>query len=187
MKRSKFTLVLQILIAATFGHVISLAIAFPVFAMAQTSGGPSDSVPYSNPNLGFSLEYPANWQKQESLSFVSPSVGLVGAPEAISVLTEAVPTSNYSIDDYTEAAMSQIESLPGFRLINSSSTTLGGFPAHLAEFTFTGQNQSATQNLQVWTVNDGLAYIVTYTAVPSEFDRSMPVMQSMLDTFRIQE
>ena len=50
--------------------------------------------------------------------------------------------------------MSQLESLPGFRLINSSSTTLGGLPAHQVEFTV-GQNQNATQNLEVWTVNNG--------------------------------
>jgi hypothetical protein len=32
----------------------------------------SDLVPYNNPNLGFSLEYPSDWQKEESLSFTSP-------------------------------------------------------------------------------------------------------------------
>ena len=28
--------------------------------------------PYSNPNLGLSLQYPPEWQKEESLTFISP-------------------------------------------------------------------------------------------------------------------
>ena len=42
---------------------------------ANQTLGPSstnDSILYSNPNLGFSLEFPSDWQKEESLSFVSP-------------------------------------------------------------------------------------------------------------------
>src|SRR5688500_2294033 len=44
----------------------------------QTMGSPaaSDLVPYNNPNLGFSLEYPSDWQKEESLSFTSPQGGM---------------------------------------------------------------------------------------------------------------
>lgn len=198
MTRSTNMLALQILVSATFGYAIFIANTFPVMAAAQnvnqlaggsqavSSSGAGDSTSYSNPNLGFSLAYPSNWEKRESLNFFSPSIGLAGAPEAITVLTEAVSTANNSLDAYTGAVMSQIESLPGFSLINSSSTTLGGSPAQQAEFTFTGPDETTTQNLQVWTVKDGLAYIITYTAVPSEFDNSMPAMQGILDTFRFQ-
>jgi hypothetical protein len=35
----------------------------------------SDLVPYSNPNLGFSLEYLSDWGK-ESLNFISPQGGI---------------------------------------------------------------------------------------------------------------
>lgn len=54
--------------------------------MASTST--SDLIPYSKPNLGFTLEYPSNWQKEESLTFVLPQGGINNrAPEVISIDT----------------------------------------------------------------------------------------------------
>jgi hypothetical protein len=203
MRRAKFTLVLLLLVTAAIGHVIFVDNGIPGFATAQpinetsegivTSGnqtmglgGTGDLVPYSNPNLGFSLEFPSNWQKQETLRFLSPGIGLVGSPEAISVLTEEVPTLNYTVDNYTEDVMGQIESLPDFQLINSSSTTLGGLPAHMIGFSFTDLNNNTSQSLQAWTVKDGIAYVITYGGTPEEFNSSLPAMQSVLSTFRLQ-
>lgn len=203
MIRTRFTLVLLLLVTAAIGHVIFVGNGIPGIATAQpinetsegiiapgnqTMGrnGTSDLVPYSNPNLGFSLEFPSNWQKQETLGFSSPRTGLVGAPEAISVLTEEVPTLNYTVNNYTEAAMGQVETLPDFQLINSSSYTLGGLPAHMILFSFTDPNNSTSQSLQTWTVKDGTAYVITYGATPAEFNSSLPALQSVLNTFRFQ-
>lgn len=50
----------------TSNGIPNIAIAQPI---TQSSGGNqtgiSDLVPYNNPNLGFSLEYPTNWEKEE--------------------------------------------------------------------------------------------------------------------------
>ena len=72
----------------------------------------SNLILYSNPNLVFTLEYPSDWQKEESLSFVSPQ-GWFGNrfPEVISILTEVLPTSDYSMDRCTEATLGHVESL----------------------------------------------------------------------------
>jgi hypothetical protein len=143
-------------------------------------------VPYNNPNLGFSLEYPADWQKEESLSFTS-SQGGVGdrAPEVINIVTEVLPSSDFSLDSYTDAAMGQVESFENFQLLNSSSTSLGGLPAHMIVYTFTDE-LTPLQNLQAWTVKDGMAYVITYGGVPEEFESSLPALQSVLDSFSLQ-
>jgi hypothetical protein len=143
-------------------------------------------VPYNNPNLGFSLEYPSDWQKEESLSFTSPQGGMGDrAPEAINVVTEVLPSSDFSLDSYTDAAMGQVESFENFQLLNSSSTTLGGLPAHMIVYTFTDE-LTPLQNLQAWTVKDGMAYVITYGGVPEEFESSLPALQSVLDSFSLQ-
>jgi hypothetical protein len=145
----------------------------------------SDLIRYDNPNLGFSLEYPSEWQKEESLSFTSPQVGAGNrAPEVINVVTEVLPSSNFSLDSYTDAAMGQVESFENFQLLNSTSTTLGGLPAHMIVYTFT-DDQTPLQNLQAWTVKDGMAYVLTYGGVPEEFESSLPALQSVLDSFRL--
>jgi hypothetical protein len=154
----------------------------------QTMGSSTASglVPYNNPNLGFSLEYPSDWQKEESLSFITPQGGTGDrSPEIINVVTEVLPSSDFSLDSYTDAAMGQVESFENFQLLNSSSTTLGGLPAHMIVYTFTDE-QTPLQNLQAWTVKDGLAYVITYGGVPEEFDSSLPSMQSVLDSFSLQ-
>src|SRR5687768_6825734 len=74
VKASLMVLVLLNIMAIT--HVIYTSNGIPNIAIAQPSGGNqtgiSDVVPYNNTNLGFSLEYPTNWEKEESLTFVSP-------------------------------------------------------------------------------------------------------------------
>ena len=158
---------------------------------ANQTLGPSrtnDSILYSNPNLGFSLEYPSDWQKEESLTFVSPQGGMGRAPEVITITTELLPTPDYSLDRYSEAAVGQVESFQDFKLLNSSSTTLAGLPAHIIVYSFTDEgNQTPLQNLQAWTIKDGMAYVITYGGIIEEFDSSLPPLQSVLDTIRLEE
>jgi hypothetical protein len=197
----KVSLVVSVLLTTmAISHVISasnditnIAIAQPT--LTESSRGMnvtgnqtniSDLVSYSNPNLGFSLEYPSEWEKEESLTFVSPQGGIGNrTPEVISITTEVLPTSNYSLDSYTEAALGQVESFKGFRLLNSSSTTLAGLPAHMIVYSFTDESQTPLENLQVWTIKDGMAYVITYGGTPEEFDSSLPTFQSVMDSFRI--
>lgn len=154
----------------------------------QTTGSPTPSglALYNNPNLGFSLEYPTDWRKEESLSFTSPQGGTSDrAPEVINVVTEVLPSSDFSLDSYIDAARGQVESFENFQLINSSSTTLGGLPAHMIVYTFTDE-QTPLHNLQAWTVKDGMAYVITYGGVPEEFESSLPAFQSVLVSFSLQ-
>jgi hypothetical protein len=147
----------------------------------------NDLVSYSNPNLRFSLEYPSEWEKEESLTFVSPQGGIGNrTPEVISITTEVLPTSDFGLDSYTEAALGQVESFQDFRLLNSSSTTLAGLPAHMILYTFTDESQTPLENLQVWTIKDGIAYVITYGGTPEEFDSSLPTFRSVMDSFTLE-
>jgi hypothetical protein len=190
-----FTLMLGLLITVAISHSAAAQPLTEPPEGVDTAGNQtmasnvtSSLIPYSNPNLGFTLEYPSNWTKQESLVFISPQGGTDNRfPEVISINTEVLPSSDFSLDRYSEAALGQMERIRDFKLLNSSSTTLAGLPAHKVVYTFTGESQTPLQNLHVWTVKDGIAYIVTYNATPEEFDSSLPALQSVLDTFRLEE
>ena len=150
----------------------------------------SNLIPYSNPNLGFTLEYPSNWNaKQESLVFISPQGGIGNqAPELITIDTEVLPTLDFSLDTYTNLSLRQAqESLQDFKLLNSSSTTLAGLPAHMIVFSFTESQNTTLQNLATWTIKDGMVYKVTYIATPEEFESSLPALQSVLDALLEEE
>jgi hypothetical protein len=194
--RSTFSLMLELLAIVSIPYVIDSAIAQSFTEPSEgigTAGNQTmaanvtgDLATYSNPNLGFSLEYPSDWQKEESLTFVSPQGGISNrSPEVISVTTEVLPTSDFSLDRYSEAAISQVESFQDFKLLNSSSTMLAGLPAHMILYTFTDESQTPLQNLQVWTIKDGIAYVITYGGVSEEFESSLPVLQSVMDSFSL--
>jgi hypothetical protein len=144
-------------------------------------------IPYNNPSFGFTLEFPSNWQKGESLTLVSPQGGIDNqSPEVISIDSEVLPSSDLSLDTYSEASLSQVKSFQDFKLLNSSSTTLAGLPAHMIVYSFVDESETPLQNLQVWTVKDGTAYIITYTGTPEEFESSLPALQGVMDSFRLE-
>jgi hypothetical protein len=188
-----FTLMLGLLATVAFSHAASAQPLTEPPEGVDTAGNQtmastatSDLTPYSNPNLGFTLEYPSNWTKQESLAFVSPQVGIGNqAPELITIDTEVLPTLDFSLDTYTNLTLRQAqESLQDFKLLNSSSTTLAGLPAHMIVYSFTPSQNTTLQNLATWAIKDGMVYIITYIAAPEEFESSLPALRSVLDTFR---
>jgi hypothetical protein len=214
MIRVRFTLLLGLLITTAVGSAIFASNGLlPATATAQpvnkTSEGDKSGnqttdlgslmvtndtatttmgnlIPYSNPSFGFTLEFPSNWQKEESLTFVSPQGGIDNqSPEVISIDTEVLPTSDFSLDTYSEASLGQVKSFQDFKLLNSSSITLAGLPARMIVYSFIDESETPLQNLQAWTVKDGTAYIITYTGTPEEFESSLAALQSVLDTFRL--
>jgi len=191
--RFTFTLMLGLLVTVAISHAAAAQPLTEPPEGVDTAGNQtmasnvtSDLTPYSNPNLGFTLEYPSNWTKQESLVFVSPPGGIGNqAPELITIDTEVLPTLDFSLDTYTNLSLRQAqESLQDFKLLNSSSTTLAGLPAHMIVFSFTESQNTTLQNLATWTIKDGMVYKVTYIATPEEFHSSLPALQNVLDTFR---
>jgi hypothetical protein len=149
---------------------------------------------YENPNLGFSLEYPADWAKEETLSFISPptspnetlSASNV-APESIVVTTEVL-FSNITLDEYSESAIGLLENqFSNFTLIDSFETTLSGYPAHQIEYTYTLEG-SNLKNMQIWTIADNnVVYAFTYGGIIEEFDSSLPVIENMIESFQLTE
>lgn len=174
-------------IAISFGLMVSVPVS-----MAQTDGesGENDTselLAYDNPNLGFTLEYPSDWIKEESLSFISPRLSVSDeAPESISVTTEP-NLSNLTLEEYSDSSITMLESqFPNFTLIESSNSTLSGYPASQIVYTYTIEDVDL-KNFQIWTVADDMVYVLTYGGTTKEFDNSLPVIQDMIDSFEITE
>ena len=142
----------------------------------------------------FSLEYPADWAKEETLSFISPppspnetlSASNV-APESIAVTTEVL-FSNITLDEYSESAIDLLENqFPNFTLIDSFETTLSGYPAHQIEYTYILEG-SNLKNMQIWTIaGNNVVYALTYGGIIEEFDSSLPVIENMIESFQLTE
>jgi hypothetical protein len=176
-------------VAGLGDQTISLTVA----QMNETNES-ANLLTYENPNLGFSLEYPADWSKEETLSFISPSPSLNEtlsssnqAPESIAVTTEVLP-SNITLDEYSESAISLLEGqFPNYTLIDSSEATLSGYPAHQITYTYTLDGVHL-KNMQIWTIADNnIGYALTYGGLVEEFDSSFPVIENMINSFQLTE
>lgn len=170
-------------------------------AQSNDTAEQTESFIYDNPNLGFTLEYPSDWSKEESLTFVSPpptsslpsedtSNGTISAtnltPESIAVTTEVL-ISNITLEEYSESAIGLLESqFPNFTLLNSFETTLSGYPAHQIEYTFSPEGLEL-KNLQIWAIVDNIVYAVTYGGTTEEFDSSLPVFDNLIQSFQVTE
>ena len=155
--------------------------------LGPKSTGLSESLIFDNPNLGFKLEYPSDWTKEESLSFISPRLSISDeAPESIAVTTEP-NLSNLTLEEYSDSSLSILESqFSNYTLIESSNSTLSGYPAHQIIYTYTLEGVDL-KNLQIWAIADDMVYVLTYGGTTKEFDDSLPVIQSMIDTFQVKE
>jgi hypothetical protein len=89
-----------------------------------------------------------------------------------------------SLEQFSAASINNLrQSLPLFNLLESSSTTLGGFPAHKVVYIADVAPGSGVKFMQVWTIKDARYFIITDASLPSDFSNYLPTIQHMTDSF----
>jgi hypothetical protein len=87
------------------------------------------------------------------------------------------PVSQYAGDEY------------GFgNLLGLTRTTLGGLPAYnstYASFTTTFSSPYPEKSIHIGAIEGDKLFILIYKAIPNEYDKYMPIVQQMIDTFQI--
>jgi eukaryotic-like serine/threonine-protein kinase len=81
-----------------------------------------------------------------------------------------------TLERYSEAKIDSVEG----QIVESNSTALAGLSAHEIVFTNLG-----IKTMQVWTIKEGRAYSVTYTAEEEDFEEDLPVAKRMKESFQI--
>jgi hypothetical protein len=85
--------------------------------------------------------------------------------------------SQYASDEY------------GFgNLLGLTKTTLGGLPVYnstYASFTTTFSSPYRVRSMHIGAIEGNKLFILIYKAIPNEYDKYMPIVQQMIDTFQI--
>jgi hypothetical protein len=79
------------------------------------------------------------------------------------------------------------KNLPNFDFIKSESdttATLAGNPAHKIVYKYS-QGQNDIKVMEALTVKDGKGYIIMYTAEATKYSYYLPIIQRMMDSFKI--
>lgn len=146
---------------------------------------------YNNPDYNISIQYPANWTKNEdnlppnspvSFSYPTPY------PPFDAVMVIYVNQDNRTLDQtvittkYNDALLAEKGDL---RVINSSYTTLSGGLRAWQEIAYDYANDKNVKNLFVMTVKDGEQYQITFSTQPSKFNKYLPIAEQMIKSFQI--
>jgi eukaryotic-like serine/threonine-protein kinase len=143
----------------------------------------SKFVTYDNPTFGVRIQYPSDWGRLD-LSFMQDSADIDFYPLADTSLAKNVkiqvnnlPSQNMTLEEYTNSQINPLEE----KLLKSNTTTLAGMPGYEIVFT----SLQGLKTMQVWTIKNDKAYIITYVAQEEDYEKELQVAQKMIDSFEI--
>ena len=141
------------------------------------------------------IEYAKNWQKDdvfniitgEQVIFTSPKQNSVDKyQENISIRVEKLTNPRITLSSYTQAAIAEIKKYYlDAKIIESSSTNLANKPAKLVVYTGKDEKSLPIKNLEVWTIDRGNAYIITYKAAPDRYYQHLETAMAMINSFEL--
>jgi eukaryotic-like serine/threonine-protein kinase len=141
------------------------------------------------------IRYAKNWQKDdarniitgEQVIFTSPKQNSVDKyQENISIRVEKLTNPRITLSSYTQAAIAEIKKYYlDAKIIESSSTNLANKPAKLVVYTGKDEKSLPIKNLEVWTIDRGNAYIITYKAAPDRYYQFLETAMTMINSFEL--
>ena len=185
-----FTLVLIVIISYVYPAVASKQ---TVFAQ-QTTKPTTNFLPYVNSTYGIKLQYLSSWDKEENGTRQDTETDVVAfSPPAIN----SNASLDISIDDisdekgialaqYASSGVSDLkQSLQNFNLVGlTTNSVLAELPAYKSIYTNVDQN-TIFKDMEIGAIKGDKAYILTYEAGTNEYDKYLPIIQEMINSFQI--
>lgn len=146
---------------------------------------------YEDITTGISIQFPSNWEKSVNLNnFVTfrapPETDTRVYPAALGLKVQELTSQNVSLQEVTKVQMSELKKTNlDLEFSESTSTTLAGKPAHKVVLSATDNNQVQRKALQLWTVIDNKAILITYKAQPDKYSSYLPIIEKMINSFQV--
>jgi len=103
----------------------------------------------------------------------------------VGVMRQELGDANTTVGDYTREFLAAApEMIDDYQLVTSEPAKLAGLPAH--RVSYAGSQNGVTLGwLQVWTISEGNAYVLTYTADPAGFDTYLAGANAIIESFTL--
>jgi PsbP-like protein len=157
---------------------------------------------YENPGFGLSIQYPSSWAGMQLRAdpFAQTNTSIVSIFEAprenqsdsyrenLIINVQGPLEDIISLDEYTQNSLNAFSTMSDtITVLESSPGTLSGFPAHELIYSSSLENLNL-KKMQIFTiVNDNAAYVVTFGAEESQFNKYMPLIMKMVNSIRINQ
>ena len=177
-------------------NFLKLAAIFLVILAAGCTQAPSGTSQVSAPGETaayasdlYTLDRPASWEVEENGAFVYFKSPLDADSNDLqeNVVIYVTPLGDAGQDlvhffqDSVEILMA---TTPEFTLVSHGEDKFGNVPAYRIVYT-EGNGDAKTKYLQVFAVEGGNSYIVTYTAPAETFDKYLPDAEAIISSYGI--
>jgi LysM repeat protein len=150
----------------------------PTPPVAQGTPNPLDTVNFKDTALGFSVQYPRTWQKQQA----ALRVILTPATEQSAMLWFGIPADG-SDNPADLLAQVQAELAPGQQPVNRGQLSIGGERWQSAQFNYQDEQATAMVATIAATSKDQVGYYVAAIAPAEQWNQLQPAFQNVLDNF----
>lgn len=165
------------------------------FADKKTDIG--NNTTYSS-TAGFNITYPKTLKTDSStnvsvLTRIFVYLAKNNSIDSVSVSTIDAP--NMTLSDFTTYNLNGANDLANYKLISNSSTTLGGTPAYTVVWQATvpvqmGDSASTIKDtnltsMQTYLVKNNTGYVVSYRALPSDYNTYLAQAQKIMNSFKL--
>jgi hypothetical protein len=157
---------------------------------------------YENPGFGLSIQYPSSWAGMQLRAdpFAQTNTSIVSIFEAprenqsdpyrenLIINVQGPLEDTISLEEYTQNSLNAFSTMSDtIMVLESSPGTLSGFPAHEIIYSSSLENLNL-KKMQIFTiVNDNMAYVVTFGAEESQFNKYMPLIMKMVNSITINQ
>ena len=182
---------------------VSIQLSVLMFGLSQSTHAQVDEAfkTYENPKFGLTVSYPPNWSVDELRNdpaaasnnsivaiFKSPSQGQNDKYlENVIVNIQGPRPDISSLEVYTQNSEKAFNNMSDtIKITKSGKDTLAGLPAHQLLYTSTGIPGLNLEKMQVFTVvNNNTAYVVTYGAEQTEYDKNIQDVEKLINSIKI--
>jgi serine/threonine-protein kinase len=145
---------------------------------------------YQNSALGIKMKYPQSWEKQEInnpitgevVAFLSPTES--SADKFQEKVTITVEYFSGTLNEYSDSSIKEIENQVAGKIEHTSNRTFANKSGKELVFTVKDRDYSL-KNLQVFTLKEGKAYAIIYTAEKDIYDKFLPTADTMVKSLEI--
>jgi eukaryotic-like serine/threonine-protein kinase len=150
---------------------------------------------YVDAPTGIKLKYYSTWHLKDIHNLVTGENAIFTSPnqssidkyrENVSIRVENLTNQQTTLAEYTKSAIAEITKYhKNAKIVESSAITLAKKPANLVVYTGKDENDMPIKNLEVWTLDRGKAYIMTYKSEPKQYYAFLQTVMTMINSFEI--
>ncbi|WP_296313473.1 PsbP-related protein [Winogradskyella sp. UBA3174] len=143
----------------------------------------------------YAVSYPKDWisseqKPQPSMVFLlmsdEKSQNEDKFRENINLTLEDLTLQTLSLEDYSKLSIDQITGqIPSAKVISNESIKIDGWEAIAVIWTADFGNGMALKFKQIFLINNGKAYILTFSSTTTEYDEYIEVGDKILNSFKL--